>query len=73
MPRQGQTFAFRDLNIEEIALFLNKQGACFTLKGHFLLRKKGNFHLEKRALLGRRNRGGGGGGREGALPWFRRP
>ena len=48
----GAQFAFRDLNIEENALFLNKKGACFTLKGHFLLRKKGTFHLEKRALLG---------------------
>ena len=43
MPRQGQKFVFRDLNIEENALFLNKKGACFTLKGHFLLRKKGTF------------------------------
>ena len=35
VPRQGQKFAFRDLNIEENALFLNKKGVCFTLKGHF--------------------------------------
>ena len=35
-PRQWQKFAVRDLNIEENALFLNKNGACFTSKGHFL-------------------------------------
>ena len=60
MPRQGQNCAFRDLNIEETALFLNKKGACFTLKGHFLLfkralftrRKKGTFHSEKGPFLG---------------------
>ena len=36
-----------------------KKGACFTLKGHFLLRKKGTFRLEKRALLGCWKLGGG--------------
>ena len=51
MPRQGQKFAFRDLNIEENALSSTKKGACFTLKGHILLRKKGTFHLEKRAQV----------------------
>ena len=50
-PVRGK-IAFRDLNIEENSLFLNKKGVCFTLKGHFLLRKKGTFHLEKRVLLG---------------------
>ena len=34
--RRGKILHFRDLNIEE-------KGACFTLKGHFLLRKKGTF------------------------------
>ena len=49
----GQKFAFRDLDIEGNALFLNKKGACFTLKGHFLLRKKGGktFHLEKKGTF----------------------
>ena len=41
--RQWQTFAFRDLNIDENALFFNEKGAWFTLKGHFLLIKKGTF------------------------------
>ena len=51
VPRQGQQFAFRDLNIEENALFLNKKGACFTLKGHLLLRKKGTFRVLHGTLL----------------------
>ena len=32
---------FRDLNIEE-------KGACFTLKGHFLLRKIGARYLQSK-------------------------
>ena len=51
VARQGQKFAFRDLNIEENALFLNKKGVCFTLKGHFVLRKKGHFSLRKKGTF----------------------
>ena len=29
-------------------LFLNKKGACFTLEGHFLLRKRGTFQFSLR-------------------------
>ena len=45
VPRVGQKFAFRDLNIEGNALFLNKKDVCFALKGYFLLRKKGTFRM----------------------------
>ena len=48
---RGKKFAFRDLNIEENFLVLKKKGACFTLKGHFLLRKKGHFSLRKKGQL----------------------
>ena len=51
VPRQRQKFAFRDLNIEENFLFLKKKGACFTLKGHFLLLKKGNFRFRKKGTF----------------------
>ena len=84
VPRQGQKYAFRDLNIEENALFLNKKGACFTLKGHFLLRKKDTFWvLETTALasliikslrrIRRVCRGGGGFGVQPPSPFVRKP
>ena len=38
--------------MEENALFLNKKGACFTLKGHFLLRKKDTFGVLEKKLGG---------------------
>ena len=74
-PRQEQKFAFRDLNIEKNALFLNPKVQCmffyfkrapffFLLeKGHFSLRKKGTFHLEKGHFLSVGFLGGGGGGK----------
>ena len=75
VPRQGQKNAFKDLNIEENFPFLNKKGACFTLKGPFLLRKRALFTEKKGHFLGVGYLGVGGGGLPPCPPppRFRRP
>ena len=42
-PRNEKKSTFRDKNVEEMPFSSTKKGACFTLKGHFSLRKKGTF------------------------------
>ena len=69
VARQGQKFAFRDLNIQENFLFLKKKRCMFYFKRALLLRKRAcHFSLRKRALLTKKkghflgvgNWGGGG-------------
>ena len=76
-PRLGAKIAFRDLDIEENALFLNKKGACFYFKRALSTSKKGTFHLEEKGTF--RKKGTfrvleiwGGGGASDPPPRFRR-